>query len=199
MANIPIVYSSSVSKEDVIEALRAWMEKNNDDISCLEYWAIRKAKELGNFPYCNATIYSKFDNKPCEDIMKECGYNYESVNQFFKRGRFSGFDGRTYLSSIEKQVGDFLFELKKEGKITDYEYEKNVCEDRAWTCDFYVIKDSGNLWLEIDGMSASRKDPYNSGENEKIEYYKDNGFDYFVITYKLADIFKALKEKLLGE
>ena len=45
-------------------------------------------------------------------------------------------------------------------------------------------------------MSASRKDPYNSGDNEKIEYYKNNSFDYFVITYKLADIFKALRDKL---
>ena len=28
------------------------------------------------------------------------------------------------------------------------------------------------------------------------KYYKANGFDYFIITYKLSDIFKALSEKL---
>ena len=195
-AGFEIVSNRNIPKEDVIEALRAWVEKNDNDISYLEYWAIRKANSLGKFPYSPNTISDKFDNKSWEDIMKECGYDYKSVNQFFKRGCFNGFDGRTYLSSIEKQVGDFLFNLKKEGEIIDYEYEKKVCEDRAWTCDFYVIKDSGNLWLEIDGMLASRKDPYGSGKNEKIEYYKNNSFDYFVITYKLADIFKALKEKL---
>lgn len=198
-AGLESTWVSSVSKEDVIKALNLWFEKNNRDISCLEYWAIRKAKELGNFPYCNVTISKKFEKKPWADIMKECGFDYDTVDQFIKRGRFQGYDGRTYLSSIEKQVGDYLNKLKKERRIDDYEYEKKVCDDRNWTCDF-VIEDNNadKIWVEIDGMLNNRKDPYNSDENEKIEYYKNNNFNYFVISYRTPDIKKAICD-LLGE
>ena len=191
-SGLKIAASRNVSKEEVIDALAVWFKENNNDIRCLEYWAIRRAKDLGKFPYSNPTISSRFDNKPWAEIIKECGYDYESINQFIKRGCFSGFDGRIYLSSIEKQVGDLLFDLKKNEKIKDYEYEKKVCKDRDWTCDFYIIKNDDILWLEIDGMLSNRKDPYSSGENEKIEYYKTNNMNYFIITYRLSDIKKAV-------
>lgn len=188
-----------VSKKDVIDALSDWFDKNNKDVACLEYWAIRKAKERGDFPYCNLTISKNFEKKPWAEIMKECGYDYETVDQFIKRGRFQGFDGRTYLSSIEKQVGDCLLDLKKRGEINDYEYEKKVCAERNWTCDFVIENNNADyIWLEIDGMLNNRKNPYLSEENEKIEYYKENNFNYFILTYRTPDIKKAIKE-LVGE
>lgn len=197
-AGLSISHNQKVSKEEVVEALQSWFKENNNDIGCLEYWALRKARSLNKFPYSTNTISEKFDHKAWDEIMKECGYDYETINQFFKRGCFNGFDGKVYLSSIEKQVGDLLFDLKKDGKIKDYEYEKKVCEDRDWTCDFYIIKNNNVLWLEVDGMSNSRKDPYNSGENEKIEYYKTNNMNYFIITYRLSDIKKTVID-LIGE
>lgn len=199
LAGLQIENKRNVLKEDVIKALRDWYAFNNNDISCLEYWSLRKAKKRGEFLYSTQTISSKFDNKSWEDIMKECGFDYETVDQFIKRGCFLGYDGRTYLSSIEKQVGDLLNNLKKEGRINDYEYEKKVCGDRNWTCDF-VIEDNNadKIWLEIDGMLNNRKDPYISDENEKIEYYKSKNFNYFIISYRTPDIKKAICE-LIGE
>jgi hypothetical protein len=132
--------------------------------------------------------------------MQECGYNYETVDQFYSKGSFNGIDGQVYLSLLEQMVGNFLFELKNNGKIKEYQYEKLVCSDRKWTCDFVVIKnDESNIWVETDGMLNYRKYPYLSGENEKVEYYKNNGYDYFIITYKMSNITKELSNKLFGK
>ena len=198
-AGLKITMNKNLLKEDITTALNDWFVKNNKDISCLDYWSIRKAKEREDFPYCNATISSKFDNKPWEEIMKECGYDYESVNQFVRRGRFQGFDGRTYLSLIEKRIGDLLFNLVKEGNIKSYEYEKLVCGDKTWTCDFVIIKNNNSdLWLEVDGMLNNRKDPYYLGKNEKIEYYKNNNYNYYIISYRTIDVETTISN-LLGE
>jgi len=198
-AGIPIVHNQKVSKEEVVEAIHKWVKDNDDDICCLEYYKLRKAGGSGKFPYAVNTISNKFDNISWEDIMKECGYDYETTNQFFKRGYFKGCDDITYLSSIEKQMGDFLFELKTQNRIKDYEYERYVCDEKTWTCDFVIKQNDGvELWLEVDGMKNARKNPYNSGENEKIEYYKNNNFNYFIVTIDMNDIKKTLFNKLFG-
>jgi hypothetical protein len=198
-AGVTVTHGRNIKKEQVIEALRAWFEKNNCEVSCLEYWSIRKAKDRGQFPYSTQTVSSRFDNKPWETIMKECGYSYVTVDQYFKRGFFTGEDEIVYLSSIEKQIGDFLFKLKKEGKIKDYEYEKKVCSDRYWTCDFFIDRGGREIWLEVDGMLNNRRFPYLSGKNEKIEYYKDNEFNYFILSYRTPDVERAILKIIQGE
>lgn len=199
-AGIPVSYNKNVTKDEVILALQKWMEENKNDEGCLSYWSIRQASKDDRFPYSPITISNRFDNKSWEEIMQECGYNYETVDQFYSKGSFNGIDGQVYLSLLEQMVGNFLFELKNNGKIKEYQYEKLVCNDRKWTCDFVVIKnDESNIWVETDGMLNYRKYPYLSGENEKVEYYKNNGYDYFIITYKMSNITKELSNKLFGK
>lgn len=189
-ANIPVEKAGKVSKEDAIKALQKWYNENNQDTSCLEYWRIRKARQKRMFPYTCETISKKFNFISWEDIMKQIDPNYETKDQFACRSKFLGNDGNEYLSSIEKQVADILFDLKTAGKIKKYEYEVPVAPNKNWTCDFVI---NNEIWLEVDGMRGSRKDPYGSG-NEKIEYYKDNKIKHKIVSYGNINIEKLINE-----
>ena len=192
--DIPIETARNVTKEDIKIALEKWFSKNNRDIKCLEYWNVRKARWRREFPYSADTIRSKF-NIPWQEIMWECGYaEYKTTNQFVSRGNFPGDDGNIYLSSIEKQVGDCLYKLKN----ILYEYEAFVCDERAWTCDFKIFINNKTIWLEIDGMRNNRHYPYKSGLNEKIEYYKEHNYNYFIISYNNKSILKTLERIIYG-
>lgn len=193
IADIPVEKANKVSKQDAIDALNAWYNKNNKDVNCLGYWRIRKARFRREFPYSCETISNKFDNIPWEEIMKTIDPAYESVNQFTKRAYFEGKDGNIYLSSIELRAGNILYDCKMNNDIKDYKYEELVLKERNWTCDFKVLLNNDEyLWIEIDGMRSNRKDPYNSGRNEKIEYYKENNFNYVIISYNY-DVKKRIK------
>lgn len=194
-ADIPVKPARNVFKEDILVALKKWYKYNNYNTSCLEYWTIRKAGEKGEFPYNCSTISRKF-KMPWEDIMKQIDDKYQTKDPFIGRHIHIGKDGNKYLSAIEKKVGDYLFFLKENGLISNYEYEKPVCSDKSWTCDFYVISYK-NFWIEIDGMNNNRKYPYNSGENEKIQYYKENGFNYIIVSYRDIDVCNKIKEEIL--
>lgn len=189
-ADIPIKTSHKVSKQDIIDALEIWFKKNNRDISCLEYWKIRKARDRKEFPYSCNTIKKKFDNIGWEEIMWKCGFlEYKTINQFIKRSVFIGNDNQTYLSSIEKESADILYKMKQSNIIKNYFYEESVCNNKRWTCDFVIILNNDKkLWLEIDGLRNNRKDPYKSGHNEKIEFYKNNGFDFEILSYNNRDL-----------
>ena len=198
-SGLQVNYYSIVSKTEVIDALHKWFEKNNNDVRCLEYWKIRKAKARKEFPFASETISSKFNNIAWENIMKECGFtDYQTIDQFCSRQNFLGEDGNSYLSSIEKQAADILFELKNNGNISNYIYEEKVCNDKSWTCDFKIVLENDKcLWLEIDGMGSSRKHPY-SKVNEKIEYYIDNNFNYKIISYNHKNVKNSI-EKFINE
>jgi len=187
---LPLNKIQKVSKEEVKQSLQNWYDKNNQDARCLEYWTLRKARGRDEFPYSTNTILRKSDQPSWESAMREYGFeDYETVNQFVKRGFFQGYDGNTYLSSIEKQVGDYLYILKNQEKIINYHYEFPVCADRGWTCDFKLeLSNNVELWLEIDGMLGNRSVPYGSGKNDKIEYYRTNGINYYIITYRDRNI-----------
>lgn len=181
IASIPVENIHEYSKQEIIDALNSWYNKNNKDVSCLVYWRILEAKTIGDFPYSCGTISKKFNYASWEEIMKTIDSSYETVIQFSKRGYYNGEDDNIYLSSIEKRVGDILYDCKINGKIKDYEYEANVCN--RWTCDFKILLNNDKyLWLEVDGMRGSRKVPYNRG-NEKIEYYKENNYNYDIVSY----------------
>jgi hypothetical protein len=194
-AGIPVVKAKNVSKEDVITAIRKWHADNNGDDTCLEYWKIRRArdKDRREFPYSCVTISSKFNHMPWEEIMHECGFpNYETKDPYVaghKRGNHTGLDGNEYLSSLEKQIGDFLLELKNQGRISGYEYEAKVCQGRAWTCDFKVsLPDGRAVWLEADGLRRNRRNPYFSGGNEKIKHYISSGMSYGIVSYSNSNV-----------
>ena len=194
-ADVPIENAYNITKEDVKIALEKWFVKNNRDIKCLEYWSVRKARYRREFPYSTNSVSNKFDNIPWQEIMWECGYTeYKTINQFVSRGHFPGDDGNIYLSSIEKQVGDYLYKLKN----ILYEYEAYVCNERAWTCDFKIFINGKVIWLEIDGMRNNRKIPYKSGLNEKIEYYKEHNYNYFIISYNNRSVPKTLEKIIYG-
>lgn len=129
--------------------------------------------------------------------MHECGFpNYITKDYYVsgrRRGNHTGVDGNEYLSTLEQEIGDYLFELKNSGKILDYEYEVKVCPNKAWTCDFKVVFPSDHiLWLEADGLRGNRRNPYSSGNNEKIQFYIEKGFDYRVISYSSPDVRRAV-------
>lgn len=97
-------------------------------------------------------------------------------------------DGNKYRSKLESYVADFLF-----ANNIDYEYEKVVCDNRRWTCDFVV----GDLWIEVDGLEdrrlATDGSTY-SGNNEKIKHYKENGYRFIILNK--ANWKKQLKSAL---
>ena len=64
-----------------------------------------------------------------------------------------------------------------------------VCPEKSWTCDFVI---DNRIWIEVDGMKNNRSVPYQSGENEKIQYYKDNNMKYEIISYRNSNIPRKL-------
>jgi hypothetical protein len=128
--------------------------------------------------------------------LKHFGYDYTSESQWYNQTHTAGKDGRCYKSKFEANIADCLFDLKSAGKILSYEYEKPVCADRKWTCDFYIELDGKSYWLEADGMGKNRFDPYD-GDNEKIEYYAANGYRHLIIPYKKIDLARYLSNLIL--
>jgi len=181
-----------ITKKDIKNALWNRYRENGNNIDCLEYWSIRKSK---SFPYSPFIIKSRFDNKPWDEIMVECGFEYTSFNHFcgggHRRGQFTGRDGNEYLSTIERNVGNLLYEMKNNGEIDEYEYEALVCKERNWTCDFRVKIGERIIFVEVDGLINSRNVPYKNG-NEKINYYKNNDLEHCVISYRDFDLKKRL-------
>ena len=193
-ANIPIINAGKVDKIFVLNELKKWYKKNNYDINSLSYWNIRRAKYDGIFPFCGETIKNQFSNKTWEEIMQQIDPLYKSTNQFIQRASHQGKDGQIYLSLIELEVANYLFEFKQQNKIQNYKYEKPICSERQWTCDFYIIKnDESEIWLEVDGMRRNRNVPYNSGENEKIQYYIEKNMEYVILSYNRANIKQFLE------
>lgn len=84
-------------------------------------------------------------------------------------------DGNKYRSKFEASIANFLVKHS-----ISFEYEKRVCNSKRWTCDFII----GDLWIEADGLGKFRKDAkdklYTDG-NEKIQYYKDNNYNYIIL------------------
>jgi hypothetical protein len=196
-SGIPVIKAKNVSKQDIIDSLKKWYKENNNSKERLEYWAIRKAKDKLKFPYSCHTIKSKFNGLPWEDIMKTIDESYKTKDPFIGRHIHIGKDGNKYLSAIEKKMGDHLFCLKNKGLIKSYEYEKAVCVEKSWTCDFYVVSNEKEFWIEIDGMNNNRRHPYGSGNNEKIEYYKENKINYIIVSYRDINIGNKIEKEIL--
>ena len=127
--------------------------------------------------------------------LKYFGYIYTPSSQWQNQTYANGKDGTLYKSKFETNIANCLFDMKVDNKITSYQYEKQVCQDRKWTCDFYVIVDNKEYWLEADGMGDNRFIPYNM-DNEKIEYYKQHNYKYIIIPYKKTSTMDYLHKAL---
>ena len=125
------------------------------------------------------------------------GFDYTPDNQWFNACYTDGLDGVRYKSKFEANIANTLLGMKQNGEIVDYEYERLVCADRKWTCDFFVkqCKKKGDVWLEADGMGKNRPEMYDD-EHEKICYYKANGINYSIATYKSGDLSDLIRKQL---
>jgi len=190
-AGIPVVKANKVDGQFVLDELKKWYAKNNCNVNCLSYWSLRKAKARGDFPFSCSTIHKHFSNMSWQDIMRQIDYLYETTDHFIEKKHYIGNDQAKYLSLLELEVANYLFEAKNKNIIINYEYEVRVCKERLWTCDFVVTTNDGKIWIELDGMRNNRKDPYKR-HNEKIEFYKNNNFNYKIFSYNNRDIIKNL-------
>ncbi len=110
--------------------------------------------------------------------------DYQNQSIYHAQIQTKGNDGLIYKSMFEAEIANYLLNKKTSSTITDYVYEKKVCEDRTWTCDFLItLPDDSKMWIEADGMGENRSVPYGP-ENEKIKYYIDNYFRFYVIKYR---------------
>ncbi len=192
-AGIPIINAGKVDKIFILQELKKWYIKNNCDVNCLAYWTIRKAKAKGKFPFSCATIKNHFPNLSWQETMQQVDQLYETKDPFIRRVHHIGIDSNKYLSLLEWEAGNILYNFKNTKQIKGYEYEKLVCEGRSWTCDFVIkTNDDEEIWLEIDGMRRNRTHPYKSGKNKKIQYYIDNNINYKIISYNHKDIKKSI-------
>ena len=179
----------------------------NPTLEELKEEVIRLEKSLGHLPtyydICKQSKYSQyhFANKIGGTYVKALhamDFDYISQSQWKNQKPTKGIDNIYYRSKFEASIAAILFNFKSLNKIISYEYEKKICLDRAWTCDFYIKIENKEIWLELDGIGEKRGDPYNSGKNEKIEYYKINNMNYKILSYSKHKIEEKLKDLLFS-
>jgi hypothetical protein len=111
------------------------------------------------------------------------GFDYTPQSQWKNQTYTKGKDGTIYKSKFEALIADSLFDMHSKGVILSYIYEKKVCEERKWTCDFCVNINGKELWIEADGMGKNRAEVYND-EHEKIKYYIENDINFYILKYR---------------
>jgi len=84
-SGIPIINAGKANKEFILIELNKWYNKNNNDVNCLSYWTLRKAKAAREFIFSPRTIKNNFDGMSWEDIMKKIDINYETQDPFVKK------------------------------------------------------------------------------------------------------------------
>ncbi len=139
---------------------------------------MEKATQYG-YP-CDKVYYSVF-NKSWGEILKLAGLDIKS--------KIFGMDGNLYDSKTEASIANILHK-----NFINYESHKRVCDDRKWTCDFYLPDQ--NLWIEYDGLGKYRRRAYFN--NDKIQYYKDHNFNYIILNHE-NEVLNQLNLCLSGE
>jgi hypothetical protein len=112
---------------------------------------------------CDKVYYTYF-SMPWSKILDLAGI--KPTNQFI------GLDGEIYDSSGECETADILY-----SNFIEYESHKSVCQDRKWTCDFYLP--DRDLWIEYDGLGKHRRNL--APHKQKLQFYIDNGFKYVIL------------------
>jgi hypothetical protein len=150
-------------REAGLEVSRSGVKKtDNELLGRLKHEELSSNQNINNSCY-----YKRFPNKSWKEILELANIDVDK--------RQLGNDNTFYDSIEEKRLADLLYQ-----NFIDYEPHKRVCEDRKWTCDFYLPNQ--DLWVEYDGLGESRKRPDKFAE--KIQYYKDNQFNYIILTSK---------------
>lgn len=130
------------------------------------------------------------------EALRYFGFDYVPQNRWHNACSEKGLDGIIYKSKFEVMIAGILLTLKSDKIIASYEYEKKICPSRQWTCDFVIHIDTQNgiidLWLEADGMGKNRPEVY-SEEHEKIKYYIEHDFNFYIINYNRNKV----KEELI--
>ena len=135
-----------------------------------------------------------------EISIEKAGLNYQDVCGERWGQIYHGKDGKKYTSIIEGKVGDYLFDFLEQNLIKDYFTQVRVTPERRWTCDFVVTfndeKDS-ELWIEVDGLEDSRREGSYSENNEKINFYLENNFDFKIVVNpnEIIEIIKKEKKR----
>lgn len=149
------------------------------------------------------TVKNHFGGKErtWEQTMRNLGYDYTTTYTFINPQPQVGLDGTKYKSKIEAAVANYMFKLQEAGADLGYEYEQQVTSDRKWTCDFYILIGDREIYLEIDGLRAARKQKYTSEDHEKIKYYEENKYDYKIMTHEhsIGKFFKNALKSMKGK
>ena len=90
-----------------------------------------------------------------------------------KKSQIHCTDGHIVQSHGEYQVDEFLY-----SRNIPHEVQVYPTENRRWTCDFLA----GDLWIEVDGFRNGRTGKYKKQFDEKIDFYKKEGFNYVILT-----------------
>lgn len=183
-----ILIKAGINDIDIKKLMKHGISNNE-----LKEEIIRLKNKIGRYPtYYDVRRESKFSDNTYHlrfgswaKTMHALGFSdYVSQSVFHNQQHILGKDGITYRSRFEARIADSLFDLLENDKILNYEYEKKVCYDKTWTCDFVIKKlDGSELWIEADGMAHNRKEPYDI-RNPKIKYYIDNKMKYFILSYR---------------
>ena len=159
--------------EDIVETIQSLYRKGEDlSASSIRdnhgdlFNAVRRDPNLGTW----------------ESAVEKSGISYYEVIGERWGSKFLGIDGQIYDSRTEGKIGDLLYSMKSDGQIVNYHTQVKVEEGRAWRCDFVInLVEGGELWLEVDGLGAARKDGFYGNKNEKINFYEQHGFEFSII------------------
>ncbi len=110
---------------------------------------------------------------PWENAIKAAGLDYSEIRGENWGSICKGKDGKTYVSRLEANVANKLYELKGQNKILNYLCQVPLKEGRGWRCDFLVKIDvNKDLFVEVDGLGGARK---GNSHEEKINYLEKSG------------------------
>jgi hypothetical protein len=173
--NLPLNHRQDITKEEVVEKVQNVVDKLGM-VPAYEMFSL-------NSDISSNTVIKHIGASTWEEAMQKLGYDYKTTSPFHNPEPQIGLDGTKYRSKLEKMIANYMYKMQQDGIEIDYEYEKRVCEDRMWTCDFFVKTAKAEVWVEADGMGRSRENPYNK-DNEKIKFYEELGLKYKVLNYE---------------
>lgn len=133
---------------------------------------VRISNELGYTP--SQLEFTEFSTTTYGNAARRFGSysNFVKLAGLKPNRRFTTKDGHVVHSRFELMVDNFLFDNNIQHQV-----QVRVCKNRLWTCDFVI----GTAWVECDGMSGNRPENGTAKFQEKLDYYRDNSYDFIVI------------------
>ncbi len=155
------------------------------DINKLSFSNI-KNNEMGLF-MASSRIFGSW-----KKAVEFCNINYKTIS--ITKKYISTF-GKTFDSRMECFISNIFHYLLLDKKIKNFKYHVKVCSSKNWTCDFVIFdKNDKKIWIEYDGMLSLRKNPYQEANNEKINYYTQQKYQYYIIEEKAYSFTNVLNQ-----